>query len=128
LYVGTSAVFEHTESSKLFAFIELEPLNKDTLERQLDFRELKLASKEAEFKTFNDSSDDEADDADKKVQQIFWSPSRPSDVEDRSRCYIQNFCDFGQFWAKKLAFFEKKQCYYQIFAKASSSLSEKRHL
>ena len=56
----------HSGNSCRLKFPELTPLNKEDVDRQLDFRELKLASKEAEFKTFNDvdadghSSDDDA--------------------------------------------------------------------
>jgi hypothetical protein len=38
---------------------------------------------------------------------------------------ITIFCDFCQFSAKKLCVFLKNQCYAQIFAKNSSSLSKK---
>jgi hypothetical protein len=38
---------------------------------------------------------------------------------------IRIFGDFCQFSAKKLAFFLKNQCYDQILAKSSSSLSKK---
>ena len=44
------------------------------MDRQLDFRELKLASKEAEFKTFNgdvDSSDDDGDGVKKNEVSCF---------------------------------------------------------
>jgi hypothetical protein len=39
---------------------------------------------------------------------------------------ITIFCDFRQFSAKQIAVFLKNQCYDQIFAKSSSSLSKKR--
>jgi hypothetical protein len=39
---------------------------------------------------------------------------------------ITIFCDFCQFSAKKLAFFSKTNDMITIFAKSSSSLSEKR--
>jgi hypothetical protein len=39
---------------------------------------------------------------------------------------ITNLCDFCQFSAKKIGVFLKIQCYDQIFAKTSCSLSKKR--
>jgi hypothetical protein len=38
---------------------------------------------------------------------------------------ITIFCDFWQFSAKKIGVFLKNQCYDQIFAKTSCSLSKK---
>jgi hypothetical protein len=45
----------------------------------------------------------------------------------RGRCYDRKFLRFLPILSEKLAFFYKNQCYDQIFAKTSSSLSKKRH-
>jgi hypothetical protein len=42
----------------------------------------------------------------------------------RGRCYDHNFRRFCQFSAKILAFFSKRQCYDEVFAKTSISLSK----
>ncbi len=61
-----------------FWFSELEPLNKDAQEKQLDFRELHSATKDAEFKSNNDDND--------------WASSDDDDDNKRTSCFhiIQN--------------------------------------
>jgi hypothetical protein len=47
-------------------------------------------------------------------------------IDSRGRCYDHNFLRFSPIFAEKFGVFLKNQCYDQIFAKSSSSVSKKR--
>jgi len=65
-------VIKETTFKFRFCFSELEPLNKDAQEKQLDFRELHSATKDAEFKSNNDDNDwASSDDDDNKRTSCF---------------------------------------------------------